>query len=165
MPRLPCGTRSRWTCVIPDSRSTPSEQNWNLTFSQLIDLFFGFSFIYFIIYSFFSSQFAPLWCLLAGANKCLNWIELHWTKLAQDLVGMQNCMFCILYWHTFTKKICILLKKICIFSKYSKLLLGAAITLLSAAIKQPRLIFWGFIYFQKSLVRYSRSLNSECGFC
>ena len=27
MPRLPCGTRSRWTCVIPDSRSTPSEQN------------------------------------------------------------------------------------------------------------------------------------------
>ena len=26
-PRLPCGTRSRWTCVIPDSRSTPSEQN------------------------------------------------------------------------------------------------------------------------------------------
>ena len=32
-PRLPCGTRSRWTCVIPDSHSTPSEQNWNLTFS------------------------------------------------------------------------------------------------------------------------------------
>ena len=26
-PRLPCGTRSRWTCVIPDSRSTPLEQN------------------------------------------------------------------------------------------------------------------------------------------
>ena len=26
-PRLPCGTRSRWTCAIPDSRSTPSEQN------------------------------------------------------------------------------------------------------------------------------------------
>ena len=26
-PRLPCGTRSRWTCVIPDSRSSPLEQN------------------------------------------------------------------------------------------------------------------------------------------
>ena len=40
-PRLPCGTRSRWTCVIPDSRSTPLEQNWNLTFSPLIDCFFS----------------------------------------------------------------------------------------------------------------------------
>ena len=37
--RLLCGTRSRQTCVIPDFRSTHSEQNWNPTFSQLFDLF------------------------------------------------------------------------------------------------------------------------------
>ena len=46
-PRLPCGTRSRWTCAIPDSRSTPLEQNWNLTF--FIDYFFPF-FIYVLYY-------------------------------------------------------------------------------------------------------------------
>ena len=74
-PRLPCGTRSRWTCVIPDSRSTPLEQNWNLTFSQLIDFFLlSIHVLYFVAYS----PCAPAWCLLAGAYKCLNWIELNW---------------------------------------------------------------------------------------
>ena len=48
-PRLPCGTRSRWTCVIPDSGSTPLEQNWNLTLSQLIYCFFRCPFMYFIL--------------------------------------------------------------------------------------------------------------------
>ena len=39
--------------MIPDFRSTPSEQNWNPTISQLID-FFSFSFMYIIIVAFFT---------------------------------------------------------------------------------------------------------------
>ena len=75
--RLPCGTRSRWTCVIPDSRSTPSEQNWNLTFSWLID-FFRFSFMYFIIlfsFFFFAVRVNVMFISWRVQMSELNWIE------------------------------------------------------------------------------------------
>ena len=59
---------------------------WSRTFAPLLEnktgiplfhsrLIFRFSFMYFIFCSF--SPCARAWCLLAGACKCLNWIELN----------------------------------------------------------------------------------------
>ena len=74
-PRLPCGTRSLWTCVIPDSRSTKLKSH----FFTDDWFFFRWPFMYFIIVAF--SPCAPTWCLLAGAYKCLNWIEWLFTRV------------------------------------------------------------------------------------
>ena len=44
--------------------------------------FFRLSFMYFIfLCNFVSSPCAPTWCSLAGAYKCLYWIELNWIEL------------------------------------------------------------------------------------
>ena len=90
-PCLPCGTRSRWTCVIP-GLSLHSFRTKLKSHFFIVDWFF-FPLIFFsvfhsctlllfysffsspiIVYSFFSSPCTPTWCSLAGAYKCLNWI-------------------------------------------------------------------------------------------
>ena len=71
MPRLPGGTRSLWTCVIPLHSFRTKLKSHFFTVDWLI--FFRSPFMYFIIVAF--SPCAPTWCLLAGAYKCLNWIE------------------------------------------------------------------------------------------
>ena len=96
---LPCGTRSRWTCAIPDSHSTTKLKS-HFFHSWLI--FFRF-FIYVLYYClwFFSSPCAPTWCSLAGAYKCLNWIELNiWdpgTKFSKTLDKLKYNLDVFLY--------------------------------------------------------------------
>ena len=75
-PHLPCGTRSRWICVIPDSRSTPLEQNWNLTFSQLID-FFSVVHLCTLFCSLFAVRANVMFISWRVQMSELNWIELN----------------------------------------------------------------------------------------
>ena len=77
-PRLLCGTRSRWTWVIPDSRSTPLEQNWNLTFSQLIDWFFPLSTHVLYYCSLFAVCANVMFISWHVQMSEMNWIELNW---------------------------------------------------------------------------------------
>ena len=82
----------------------PGGLAWSRTLARLLQnkteillfhswlIFFRFSFMYFIIlFSFVSSPCAPTWCSLAGAYKCLNWIELNcWAKPSTVVGGFVN---------------------------------------------------------------------------
>ena len=76
-PPLLCGTRSRQTCMIPDFRSTPSEQNWNPTFSQLINFFVFLSCMYVLYYvGFFAVRANVMFISWRVQMSELNWIEI-----------------------------------------------------------------------------------------
>ena len=84
-PHLPCGTRSRRTCVIPDSRSTPSEQT-EISLSQSIN--FLFSFLYPIIVAFFAVR----------ANVML----ISWRVQMSELNASRNKIKAALSWYKAT---------------------------------------------------------------
>ena len=78
-PRLLRGTHSRPTCVIPDSRSTPSSLNWNLINFRLSCVFLFF----------YSTLFA---CLFCRACWNLNLSEKQTLKTVMSLNFNHTCL-------------------------------------------------------------------------